>query len=155
MSIRKREGNRPNRRIADETTVDETTRKELVEKLRYVGSAIHKLHPGNYRFQPPQNPRPSKTPCDALRVKCEVRLNDRGVSGQGKQRRQVRQSEQAIGNAFVLKTGPPDLQERTSGAESEKGDADRCAQRDKDGQERVVEAVRFVDGPDCPKDGQK
>lgn len=67
MPIRKREGNRPNRRIAAEAAVDEVARKELLEKLCYVGSANHKLHPGNYGFQPPQNPRPSKTPCDALR----------------------------------------------------------------------------------------
>ena len=67
MSIRKREGNRPDRRIAAETAVDKIARDKLLKKLRYVGSAIHKLHPGNYGFQPPQNPRPSKSPCDGQR----------------------------------------------------------------------------------------
>lgn len=67
MSIRKREGNRPDRRIAAEATIDEVTKRGLLTKLRYVGSANHKIHPGNYGFQPPQNPRPSKSPCDAVR----------------------------------------------------------------------------------------
>jgi len=67
MPIRKREGNRPDRRISVEAAVDKAAREELLEKLHYVGSANHKLHPGNYGFQPPQNPRPSKSPCDALR----------------------------------------------------------------------------------------
>ena len=67
MAIRKREGNRPDRRLADEAAVDAATRTRLLTTLQYVGSANHKLHPGNYGFQPPQNPRPSKSPCDALR----------------------------------------------------------------------------------------
>jgi hypothetical protein len=67
MAIRKREGNRPDRRLADEAAVNAATRQRLLETLQYVGSANHKLHPGNYGFQPPQNPRPSKSPCDALR----------------------------------------------------------------------------------------
>ena len=67
MSIHKREGNRPDRRIADQATVDEATRERLLATLQYVGSGIHKLHPGNYGFRPPQNPRPSKSPCDAVR----------------------------------------------------------------------------------------
>jgi hypothetical protein len=67
MPIRKREGNRPSRRIAADAAVDQAARDRLLGTLRYVGSALHKLHPGNYGFQPPQNPRPSKTPCDAQR----------------------------------------------------------------------------------------
>jgi hypothetical protein len=67
MPIRKREGNRPGRRIADEATVDAGARERLLGVLQYVGSGHHKLHPGNYGFHPPQNPRPSKAPCDALR----------------------------------------------------------------------------------------
>jgi hypothetical protein len=39
----------------------------LLAKARYGGSANHKLHPGDYGFTPPQNPRPSKSPCDELR----------------------------------------------------------------------------------------
>lgn len=67
MSIRKREGNRPDRRILADAAVDKATRESLAKTLVYVGSANHKLHPGNYGFQPPQNPRPSKSPCDAKR----------------------------------------------------------------------------------------
>jgi len=68
MSIRKRQGNRPDRRIAETGFTDDASRKELATRLRYVGSAIHKLHPGNYGFTPPQNPRPSKSPCDEIRA---------------------------------------------------------------------------------------
>jgi hypothetical protein len=39
----------------------------LAGRLCYDGSAIHKLHPGNYGFIPPSNPRPTKSVCDALR----------------------------------------------------------------------------------------
>lgn len=67
MSGRKREGNQPDRRIAPPDATDKAAREELAKRVRYVGSANHKLHPGNYGFSPPQNPRPSKTPCDALR----------------------------------------------------------------------------------------
>jgi len=67
MSIRKRQGNRPDRRIAEPALYDEATRHALINRLRYGGSANHKLRPGNYGFNPPQNPRPSKSPCDELR----------------------------------------------------------------------------------------
>jgi hypothetical protein len=67
MAIRKRQSNRPDRRVVDPTLVDEAITGALAARLRYVGSANHKLHPGNYGFTPPQNPRPSKSPCDALR----------------------------------------------------------------------------------------
>jgi hypothetical protein len=39
----------------------------LAKRLRYVGINTHKLHPGDYGFVPPVNPRPSKSPCDELR----------------------------------------------------------------------------------------
>lgn len=67
MAIRKREGNRPDRRIAPNDFLDTNQRDFLAARIRYVGSATHKLHPGNYGFIPPQNPRPSKSPCDELR----------------------------------------------------------------------------------------
>jgi len=67
MASRKREGNRPDRRILDEAATTGVQRKSLCEKARYVGSANHKLHPGDYGFTPSHNPRPSKSPCDALR----------------------------------------------------------------------------------------
>ena len=67
MANRKRQGNDPKRRIAPEDAVPESVRKTLLERLRYVGSANHKLHPGDYNFVPTSNPRPSKSPCDELR----------------------------------------------------------------------------------------
>ncbi len=67
MSRGKRQGNRPDRRIAEPDLVDAATKDALAGRLRYVGSANHKLHPGNYGFTPPQNPRPSKSPCDEFR----------------------------------------------------------------------------------------
>lgn len=68
MAIRKREGNRPDRRISDEAITTTTQREALCERLRYVGSANHKLRPGDYGFTPSHNPRPSKSPCDAVRA---------------------------------------------------------------------------------------
>jgi hypothetical protein len=41
--------------------------QELAARVRYGGSALHKLHPGDYGHVPPVNPRPSKSPCDELR----------------------------------------------------------------------------------------
>ena len=67
MSIRKREGNRPDRRVVGETFTSKADREALCKRIRYVGSAIHKLRPGDYGFLPPSNPRPSKSPCDAVR----------------------------------------------------------------------------------------
>jgi hypothetical protein len=64
---RRREGNRPDRRILElcETSVQQ--RNDLMQRLRYVGSGNHKLTPGDYGFVPSHNPRPSKSPCDELR----------------------------------------------------------------------------------------
>ena len=67
MSIRKREGNRPDRRLCPEDDKDSLVRALLCARLRYVGSGHHKLRPANYGFLPPQNPRPSKSVCDDRR----------------------------------------------------------------------------------------
>lgn len=67
MSIRKREGNRPDRRIAPEAITTVSDRERLLLRVSYAGSANHKLRPGDYGFIPTHNPRPSKTPCDELR----------------------------------------------------------------------------------------
>ena len=72
----KREGNRPDRRIAAHAMTDGEARRVLTERLTYVGPATHKLHPGDYGFQPPQNPRPTKSPCDALRPVLLVEARD-------------------------------------------------------------------------------
>lgn len=68
MPNRKRQSNRPDRRIAPEGFLDEAAKEALLARIRYGGSATHKLRPGDYGFVPPVNPRPSKSPCDDLRV---------------------------------------------------------------------------------------
>jgi len=67
MAGRKREGNRPDRRIWDAAATSLQQREALLGKVRYAGSANHKLHPGDYGFIPSHNPRPTKSACDALR----------------------------------------------------------------------------------------
>jgi hypothetical protein len=68
MSIRKREGNRPDRRIAPADFMSEVERQALAARIRYTGSGLHKLRPGDYGFVPSHNPRPSKSACDDLRT---------------------------------------------------------------------------------------
>lgn len=65
--MNRRHGNRADRRIvpADALAPEELAR--IASLAQYGGSANHKLHPGDYGFVPPTNPRPSKSPCDFLR----------------------------------------------------------------------------------------
>ncbi len=65
--MRKREGNRPDRRIASMDVTTNEVMERLKARLDYVGSGIHKLCPGDYGFVPSHNPRPTKSVCDALR----------------------------------------------------------------------------------------
>jgi len=65
--MRKRGGNRPDRRFAPMGTYSHAERKALAGRLTYAGSGLHKLHPGNYKLIPSKNPRPSKSVCDDLR----------------------------------------------------------------------------------------
>jgi hypothetical protein len=67
VSSRKREGNKPDRRFLPVDALSACQLGELAKQLRYVGSANHKLRPGDYGFIPSHNPRPSKSPCDELR----------------------------------------------------------------------------------------
>jgi hypothetical protein len=53
--------------LAPEDALTAAESQALAERLRYEGSATHKLRPGDYGFVTPVNPRPSKSPCDALR----------------------------------------------------------------------------------------
>jgi hypothetical protein len=64
---RKRQSNRPERRVAPVESIRAADLQALAAHLRYDGSSLHKLHPGDYGFVPPINPRPSKSPCDELR----------------------------------------------------------------------------------------
>jgi hypothetical protein len=70
-----RQGNRPDRRLAKPDLLDRDRREALAVALVYVGSAHHKRSPGDYKFTPPVNPRPSKCLCDGDRVvlKAEAR----------------------------------------------------------------------------------
>ena len=65
--MRKRQGNQPDRRIAPAGTIATAELEALRERASYVGTANHKLRPGDYGFVPSHNPRPSKSPCDDLR----------------------------------------------------------------------------------------
>ncbi len=67
MTTRKREGNRPDRRFAPLGRFDAATLEALGKALAYVGSAHHKLRPGDYGLVPPTNPRASKSACDDKR----------------------------------------------------------------------------------------
>lgn len=67
MPIRPRQGNNPGRRFVAEGQYTEVELHELAGRITYVGSANHKLKPGNYGFVPPTSPRASKSPCDDIR----------------------------------------------------------------------------------------
>ena len=62
-----RQGNRPDRRFVAAGTYDDTRLSSVKAAARYTGSGHHKLHPGDYGFDPPVSPRPSKSVCDDLR----------------------------------------------------------------------------------------
>ena len=68
----KRQSNRPARRLAPLESVSVEVLNSLAQTLRYAvtrsdNNGHHKLRPGDYGFQPPTNPRPSKDVCDDLR----------------------------------------------------------------------------------------
>lgn len=63
----RRQGNRPNRRIVPRDAVTAAELARVSSIARYCGSPLHKLRPGDYGFVPPNNPRPSKSPCDDVR----------------------------------------------------------------------------------------
>lgn len=63
----KRQGNRPDRRVIPAGSLQAQEIEALGKRVQYVGSALHKLHPGDYGFTPSHNPRPSKSACDDLR----------------------------------------------------------------------------------------
>ncbi|ABC22844.1 hypothetical protein [Rhodospirillum rubrum] len=67
MTGGKRQGNRPDRRIADRSFLQDAEKTRLLNDLVYVGSSLHKLRPGDYGLVPPSNPRPSKSACDEVR----------------------------------------------------------------------------------------
>jgi hypothetical protein len=64
----KRQGNRPDKRVAPEGSIRPKDLQALAARIRYVGSGLHKLRPGDYGFVPAHNPRPSKSACDELRL---------------------------------------------------------------------------------------
>jgi hypothetical protein len=66
--MKPRESNDPKRRIAPRDRLDEPGRAELAMRLSYIGSALHKTKPGDYGFQPPVNPRATKSTCDGGRT---------------------------------------------------------------------------------------
>lgn len=58
----------PKRRIAPTGRFAQTELSALLARAAYVGSAVHKRRPGDYRFHPAVNPRASKSLCDGLRT---------------------------------------------------------------------------------------
>jgi hypothetical protein len=62
-----RQGKNPKRRIIAANSIANGALECLATRLKYVGSANHKRHPGDYGFHPPSNPRPWKSVCDARR----------------------------------------------------------------------------------------
>lgn len=78
----KRQSNRPDRRLVPADTYTAAALADLADSISYGGSANHKLRPGDYKFDPPSNPRASKSVCDDLRpvLKAEAaRLFRQGV----------------------------------------------------------------------------
>lgn len=71
-----REGNNPKRRIAAKGSIPKEALEELSRRATYVGSANHKRYPGDYGFNPPSNPRPWKSMCDAHRIVSKEEAQD-------------------------------------------------------------------------------
>ena len=63
----KRQNKLRDRRVVPAGSVTDADLQALAARLRYEGIATYKLHPGDYGFIPPVNPRPTKSPCDELR----------------------------------------------------------------------------------------
>lgn len=66
--MQKRRSTNPKRRIVAEGTLSNSALRKIRERAIYVGSAHHKRSPGDYGFQPPVNPRPSKSLCDDVKL---------------------------------------------------------------------------------------
>ncbi len=64
--MRKREGNRPDRRIEPAGTYSAADLAALAARVSYVGSALHKLHPGDYGFIPSVSPLQNRATRDSL-----------------------------------------------------------------------------------------
>lgn len=65
---KKRQSNRPDRRIAPVGAVSPDELQRIEQTASYGGSAYHKLHPGDYKLDPPFSPRLSKSVCDDRRI---------------------------------------------------------------------------------------
>lgn len=63
----RRQSINPKRRIAEPGSWTHEQREAFLAAAKYLGSALHKMRPGDYGFDPPFNPRPSKSLCDDLR----------------------------------------------------------------------------------------
>lgn len=78
---RTREGNDPKRRFARVGAHTELELHNLTERLVYDGEGHHKLHPGDYGFDPPVAPRPSKDVCDEERTVLRSQARDLFAGG--------------------------------------------------------------------------
>jgi hypothetical protein len=80
--VSKRQSNRPDRRLVPADSYTAEALADLAKGMKYGGSANHKLRPGDYKFNPPSNPRASKSVCDDRRTILKVeaaRLFRQGV----------------------------------------------------------------------------
>jgi hypothetical protein len=63
-----RRSNNPKRRLAPPDRLGTLGWQILASQLVYLGSGLHKRHPGDYGFHPPVNPRSWKSLCDGKRI---------------------------------------------------------------------------------------
>jgi hypothetical protein len=63
-----RQGTSPGRRILPANTLSDEELRRIAQATSYSATPYHKLHPGDYGFDPPVSPRPSESPCDDKRI---------------------------------------------------------------------------------------
>lgn len=116
--VTKRQSNRPDRRFAAFGLISTSELNRLAPLLQYEGDPRHKLHPGDYGFVPPVNPRPTKSVCDDLGLVLRdqaVQLFQSGIEAgmvspfvPGSTPKYVRAVD-AAGEVYEAKAKPPDV----------------------------------------------
>ena len=83
----------------------------------------------------------SATPGHALGVERKEWLDHAWVENQRKQRSDIRERIEPVGNLAVFHARPPDLEERTRCAEDQEWKTDRNSQVEEHGENRMSRAV--------------
>lgn len=73
--MRNRSGTSPKRRIVDPRAFSEEQLRELLGRIRYIGSGHHKRWPADYGFER-TSPRPTKSLCDLERIILSTEAQD-------------------------------------------------------------------------------